>query len=110
MSRFLLSKRYFINGSNIKKLRLKSIDLHAAGEPARVIVGGLPDIPGTTMSEKRNSLIKDFDCIRKILITEPRGYPCQNANLIFPSLMQSCKYGYVILEQNKIYPLMSGKR
>mmetsp|Transcript_6330 Transcript_6330/g.8298 ORF Transcript_6330/g.8298 Transcript_6330/m.8298 type:complete len:136 (+) Transcript_6330:110-517(+) len=69
-------------GKGIKTL--ESVDLHADGEPARVIVGGMPPVPGATMLEKREYLMKNLDFIRKLLITEPRGYPCQNANVIFP--------------------------
>lgn len=83
--------------------------LFLKGEPSRIVIGGMPDIPGDTMMEKRESLMKDFDYIRKILLQEPRGYPCQNANIIFPSKLPGVLFGYVILEQNKIYPLMSGK-
>ena len=36
------------------------------------------------------------------------GYPCQNANYIFPSKFAVVEFGFVILEQNKIYPMMSG--
>ena len=52
---------------------LKVIDTHAAGEPARVVVGGLPDIPGTSMAEKRLYIMEHADYFRKILLQEPRG-------------------------------------
>ena len=40
---------------------------------------------------------------------EPRGYPCQNVDYIFaPPPGGSGNLQYVIGEQNKIYPLMSG--
>ena len=32
--------------------RVKAVDLHACGEPGRVIVEGVPDVPGTSMFEK----------------------------------------------------------
>jgi proline racemase len=89
---------------------LRSIDLHAAGEPARVIISGMPEISGESMAEKRREFMKDFDHLRKLLLQEPRGYPCQNANVIFPSKIPDCLFGYIILEQNRIYPLMSGQR
>jgi len=31
---------------------IQAIDLHACGEPGRVIVGGVLDVPGKTMFEK----------------------------------------------------------
>eukprot|EP00035_Acanthoeca_spectabilis_P025977 m.460743 g.460743 ORF g.460743 m.460743 type:complete len:388 (-) comp22125_c0_seq1:106-1269(-) len=85
-----------------------AVDCHAAGEPARVIVAGAPNLPGTTMLEKRLSMMDHCDEFRQLLLQEPRGYPCQNANVIYPSEAEGCDYGYVILEQNKVYPAMSG--
>ena len=38
-------------GSSVRRFQV--IDCHAAGEPARVVVGGLPHIDGKTMNEKR---------------------------------------------------------
>jgi len=32
---------------------ISAVDVHACGEPGRVIVGGVPDIPGATMFEKK---------------------------------------------------------
>ena len=40
---------------------LQSIDLHAAGEPARVIVSGLPSFPGVTMAQKREHIMTHAD-------------------------------------------------
>lgn len=60
------------------------------------------------MLEKRRSMMDHCDEFRQLLLQEPRGYPCQNANVIYPSEAEGCDYGYVILEQNKVYPAMSG--
>ena len=35
---------------------LQAVDAHAAGEPGRVIVGGVLDVPGATMLEKARHL------------------------------------------------------
>ena len=91
-----------------ESLELKCIDCHAAGEPARVVVGGFPVPPGETMYDKRNYMMEHLDNYRKLLITEPRGYPCQNVDYIMPPVDKSAKFGFVIGEQNKIYPAMSG--
>lgn len=88
------------------KFVLKCIDCHAAGEPARVVLSGTPIPPNCpTAMEKRVYMMKHLDHLRKILLLEPRGYPCQNVNFIFAD---SGQIQYVICEQNKIYPLMSG--
>uniref|UniRef100_A0A7S2TLY8 Proline racemase n=1 Tax=Lotharella oceanica TaxID=641309 RepID=A0A7S2TLY8_9EUKA len=89
-------------------LSLQSIDCHAGGEPARVVVRGLPEIPGEDMFAKRKYCMDHLDHIRKLLLLEPRGYPCQNANFIVPPTDPEASFGYIILEQNEIYPLMSG--
>ena len=50
--------------------------------------------------------MENLDYIRQILLQEPRGYPCQNVDYIFKQ--NDNEIQYVIGEQNKIYPLMSG--
>jgi trans-L-3-hydroxyproline dehydratase len=50
------------------------IDSHAAGEPLRVIVDGLPDIPGQTILEKRRFAQEHLDEWRTGLMWEPRGH------------------------------------
>ena len=87
---------------------LQVIDCHAEGEPARVVVGGLPHVPGANMVEKREAFMRDFDDYRKLLLHEPRGYPCQNADFIVPSTRPDAAFGVVIAEQAAIYPMMSG--
>ena len=44
----------------------------------------------------------------KLKQQEPRGYPCQNLNILFPSEMPGVDWGFVTCEQNSIYPLFSG--
>ena len=78
---------------------LQVIDCHAEGEPARVVVGGLPHVPGANMVEKREAFMRDFDDYRKLLLHEPRGYPCQNADFIVPSTRPDAAFGVVIAEQ-----------
>jgi len=51
-----------------------TIDAHAAGEPLRVVVAGIPEIPGKTILEKRRYFLEDLDHFRKGLMWEPRGH------------------------------------
>ena len=53
---------------------ISAIDSHTAGEPARIITAGLPNIPGKTMAEKKQYLIDNLDHLRTGLIHEPRGH------------------------------------
>ncbi len=87
--------------------KIEAIDLHAAGEPGRVILGGLLDVPGTTMFEKMTWLQTHGDDLRLRMLREPRGYPAANCNLILPATHPDAQAGYVIMEQVE-YPGMSG--
>jgi len=60
------------------------------------------------MAQKRAHLMQQHDDLRQLLLHEPRGYPCQNLDLVFPSALPEAAYGFVIAEQGAIYPMMSG--
>ena len=80
---------------------------HAEGEVGNVITGGVGDVPGSTIFDKRLHLEEHQDQIRQLVLLEPRGAVVQNANLILPSSHPGADMGYVILEVNE-YPAMSG--
>jgi trans-L-3-hydroxyproline dehydratase len=54
--------------------RVRTIDAHTAGEPLRIIVEGLPSIPGDTILEKRRHAKERLDRLRTALMWEPRGH------------------------------------
>jgi proline racemase len=86
---------------------IQAVDAHACGEPGRVIVGGVLDVPGRTMLDKMRHLQTHADALRKLMLREPRGYPAANCNLILPPTHPEASAGYVIMEQTE-YPGMSG--
>ncbi|MGE3910949.1 MAG: proline racemase family protein [Chloroflexota bacterium] len=86
---------------------ITAVDTHVCGEPGRVITGGVLDVPGATMFEKRLYLEQHADQIRTLMLREPRGYPAANCNLILPPTHPEAQAGYVIMEQVE-YPPMSG--
>jgi len=51
-----------------------AVDSHTAGHPTRIVVGGLPKIPGNSVAEKRDYIRNKMDYIRKFLCNEPRGH------------------------------------
>jgi len=53
---------------------VKTIDLHVAGEPCRVLFEALHDLPGDTMRERLDCMKREFDDIRRFLMQEPRGH------------------------------------
>jgi len=54
--------------------RITTIDAHTAGEPLRIITSGFPDLPGSTILEKRQAARQNFDHLRRALMWEPRGH------------------------------------
>lgn len=86
---------------------IQAVDAHAAGEPGRVIIGGVLDVPGETMFDKMTWLQANGDDLRKRMLQEPRGYPAANCNLVLPSNNPEAAAGYVIMEHVE-YPGMSG--
>jgi proline racemase len=86
---------------------ITAVDAHACGEPGRVITGGVLDVPGATMFEKKVYLETHADHIRKRMLREPRGYPAANCNLILRPTNPEADAGFVIMEQVE-YPPMSG--
>ena len=86
---------------------IHAVDLHAAGEHGRVIVGGVLDVPGDTMFDKMRYLATEADGLRKRMLREPCGYPAANCNLVLPSNRPEADAGFVIMEQVE-YPGMSG--
>lgn len=87
--------------------RIRAVDLHAAGEPGRVILAGVGDVPGATMFDKMTWLATNRDDLRLRMLREPRGFPAANCNLVLPSANPDAELGYVIMEQVE-YPGMSG--
>jgi proline racemase len=86
---------------------ISAVDAHACGEPGRVIVGGVLDVPGKTMFEKMKYFETKADDLRKLMLREPRGYPAANCNLILPPTHPDADAGFIIMEQVE-YPPMSG--
>src|SRR5207249_8413636 len=82
---------------------ITAVDAHACGEPGRVITGGVLDVPGRTMFDKKTYLETKADGLRLRMLREPCGYPAANCNLILPSNHPEADAGFVIMEQME-YP------
>jgi proline racemase/trans-L-3-hydroxyproline dehydratase len=53
-----------------------TVDYHTAGEPFRIVTGGVPEIPGATVLERRANAARaeDAERVRRLLCHEPRGH------------------------------------
>src|SRR3954471_24561501 len=81
------------------------VDAHAEGEPSRIVVGGVLDVPGETMLEKMHALERDGDWLRRVVLFEPRGSAPLSADLVLPSKVADA--GFIIMESSS-YEGMSG--
>jgi proline racemase len=51
-----------------------TVDYHTAGEPFRIVTGGVDPIPGASILEKRRYAQEHLDDVRALLVNEPRGH------------------------------------
>ena len=88
-------------------LRITTLDLHTAGEPLRIVTGGLPDIPGRTILEKRRHLKENLDHMRTALMFEPRGHADMYGCILTPPVNAGSDFGAIFLH-NEGYSTMCG--
>ncbi len=53
---------------------VETVDYHTAGEPFRIVTGGVDALAGQTVLDKRRDALARFDDVRKLLVFEPRGH------------------------------------
>ncbi len=86
---------------------ITTVDAHAAGEPLRIITGGLPELPGATILERRRSMQEQFDYIRRALMWEPRGHYDMYGAVLTPPVTPEADLG-VLFIHNEGYSTMCG--
>jgi proline racemase len=86
---------------------ITTIDAHAAGEPLRIITGGLPHLPGDTMLEKRRYMQQHLDYVRRALMWEPRGHRDMYGAVPTPNVTPEADLG-VLFMHNEGYSTMCG--
>jgi proline racemase len=74
---------------------LQAVDSHTAGEPTRIVTGGLPAITGATMAAKRAELQRGFDHLRRALVLEPRGHEAIVVAFLLPPCAPGAHLGVV---------------
>ncbi|MGD2178386.1 MAG: proline racemase family protein [Anaerolineae bacterium] len=84
-----------------------TLDLHAGGEPIRLLIDGLPPIPGRTINDKRLVLGERFDHVRLLLTREPRGHRDMLAAVVTNPVSEDGDFGIVFMDARR-YPYMCG--
>src|SRR5213083_665404 len=79
------------------KVVLTTIDAHAAGEPLRIVTGGLPELPGATMLERRRYMQEHFDHVRRAIMWEPRGHFNMYGCILTPPISPEAQLGVLFM-------------
>lgn len=82
-----------------------TIDTHTGGEPTRNVVGGMPNVPGTTMKDKMLYMRERQDWIRRTLTYEPRGSEVMSGTVITPPCDPSADVGVLYFEVGGWMPM-----
>ncbi len=86
---------------------ITTLDVHAAGEPLRILTGGLPEIPGATILERRRFMLEHYDYIRQVLMWEPRGHYNMYGCMVTEPVTPEADFG-VLFMHNEGYSTMCG--
>lgn len=86
---------------------LSIVCCHAEGEVGDVIIGGLLDIPATSMHEKLLKFTERYDGLRKLLHNEPRGRLEMSTNIVTSVCNPLADAGLLIMAPGDWVP-MSG--
>ncbi len=79
----LIPELRFLTGRFI----VTTTDYHTAGEPFRIVTGGVPEIEGATVLDRREFAAgnPDVDAIRRLLCHEPRGHADMYGCFLIPA-------------------------
>ena len=88
-------------------LTLDAIEVHAEGEPGRILTSAAALVKGGTMAERLQYCKDNLDWLRRLMLHEPRGYPGLCAVILLPAVNEGSDFGIVVLEQGGFTP-MSG--
>lgn len=87
--------------------KITTIEMHAGGEPLRIIIDGLPEIPGDSILSKRRYFSEHHDHIRTGTMFEPRGHADMYGAIVTEPLNEGSDFGTFFLH-NEGYSTMCG--
>ncbi|RBP46841.1 proline racemase [Garciella nitratireducens] len=77
---------------------IHAIDSHTMGEPTRIVVGGIPSIPGKTMPEKKAYLEEHLDYVRTAIMHEPRGHNDMFGSILTQPTTDQADIGIIFMD------------
>ncbi len=76
-------------------MTVSTVDYHTAGEPYRIVVGGVPILAGATVLDKRADAETRLDEVRRLLCNEPRGHADMYGCFVTPPDNGDAEFGMV---------------
>lgn len=74
-----------------------TVESHTMGEPLRLVVGGIPNLKGNTIPEKRDYFIEHYDYLRTALMLEPRGHKDMFGAILTQPTMPEADVGVIFM-------------
>lgn len=84
---------------------ITTIDTNTGGQPTRTVIGGIPYIPGDTMSEKMIYMRDNKDWIRQFLMLEPRGNEVMSGAYLTSPCSEGADIGVIYTEVGCYLPM-----
>lgn len=84
---------------------VQCIDSHTAGEPTRIVLEGLPPVPGASMADKAAWLARELDALRTALLHEPRGHRDMFGAVLLPPCRPEADLGVVFMDGGGYLPM-----
>ena len=81
------------------------IDAHTTGNPVRLVTSGHPNLHGSTMSEKRQDFLANYDWIRQGLMFEPRGHDMMSGSFLYPPCSENADASILFIETSGCLPM-----
>ncbi|MGC2174718.1 MAG: proline racemase family protein [Acidimicrobiales bacterium] len=84
---------------------ITAVDSHTEGMPTRVVTGGIAEVPGATMNEKRLYFMEHLDYLREFLVNEPRGHASMSGAILMAPTRDDADWGVLFVEVSGCLPM-----
>jgi proline racemase len=82
------------------RFEVGTTDYHTAGEPFRIVTSGQPELPGSTVLDRRAFALEHADAVRQLLVNEPRGHADMYGGYVVPADDDGAQLGVVFFHKD----------
>jgi proline racemase len=84
---------------------ITAVDSHTEGMPTRVVTGGVGEVQGATMNDKRLYFMEHLDDLRELLVNEPRGHAAMSGAILMAPTREDADWGVLFVEVSGCLPM-----